>query len=201
MKIIPTITSLALLLTVTQATTIATWDFTLGSTAATSAYGTGTMNAGALTYARAAEGRWAVQTQNTETNLYTNYQNGAGLEFTYTVSGLASGEAIDITSASIDATASVNDTGGFRVDFNEVSTNTFVGNTVAGTFMDTVSYTGLTNGDSITLYFTVRDGLDDVTSHFFDNVILEGDVYTVPEPTSFGLLGLGSLMVISRRKR
>ena len=124
MKIIPTITSLALLLTVTQATTIATWDFTLGSTAATSAYGTGTMNAGALTYARAAEGRWAVQTQNTETNLYTNYQNGAGLEFTYTVSGLASGEAIDITSASIDATASVNDTGGFRVDFNEVSTNT-----------------------------------------------------------------------------
>jgi len=77
-----------------------------------------------------------------------------------------------------------------------------VGNT--GVKTATTSYT-LNNGDSLTFGFAFSDTAGGTTgrAHLIDDFVLNGTVNldTVPEPTSAGLLGIGGLALLARRKR
>lgn len=125
--------------------------------------------------------------------------NGAGqntFSFSYTVTGLAAGETLDITSLGADYSGG---SGGLRIGAI-VTGQTMPSNTASGGNFDLAivgAPTGLVNGDSVNFTFGVRDGTNRTVT--FDNFQLTGTV--VPEPSSSALLGLGALSLVTRRRR
>jgi len=128
----------------------------------------------------------------------TTYTSTANrVSFDYTVTGLSAGETLTLDSASIDYTGFG---GSVRVDF--VVGSTFNASTDptdgSDTFTRALSASGLTNGQTVTVNFGIRDNNSDV--YTLDNLTLNGTV-VVPEPSSFALLITGSLALFTLRRR
>ena len=134
----------------------------------------------------------------------------AGEYFTFTVTADA-GESLDLT----------NLTGDFRLRGNGAQDFYFFSDVNGFNPSDVIaSYTGVPNGGSafdIDLSGADYQGLSSITFRVvvdnrftntsvasdtgFQGIVLNGDVVTVPEPTSAALLGLGGLTLLARRKR
>ncbi|MGB7323362.1 MAG: PEP-CTERM sorting domain-containing protein, partial [Rubripirellula sp.] len=130
--------------------------------------------------------------------------------FTYTVTGLAANETLDITTASIDHTgASSTYRFNYLVNGSTLGTNfdppnsgTYTGN-IGSSAIGMSAAAGLVNGDSFTIAFTTRDNTAGGTLTL-DNFVLSGEVNAtaVPEPSSLAVLGVGFAgLVLRRRKR
>ncbi len=147
---------------------------------------------------------------NTSAGFGSNYIEDQQAAFTYTVNGLADNERLTFDSIIID-TAETGGANSFRiqayaagvtasaiedpVDDGDTSTLSFT--------LNTVGYTLLKNGDSVIVGIRARDGASPPSRVDYDNLILNGTVSTVPEPSSYallaGLLGLSAVMVRRRQ--
>ncbi|MCH7226888.1 PEP-CTERM sorting domain-containing protein [Haloferula sp. A504] len=136
--------------------------------------------------------------------------NGHYLSFTVTID---SATEVDLTSIDFDYTS----TSGFDFGFGLFSDKTgfTVGNELAGVFGNEgsdpslsgpIDLTGITSLQNLTdttvefrFYLTDRSG-SNTRIHLLDNVSLEGNVGAIPEPSSAFLLGFAFLGILRRRR-
>jgi len=135
-----------------------------------------------------------------------------GFFITYTISGLGAGESIDLTNITYDYTGFASSTRvGAGAPGNPISINPADGDgsfdyaTEAPAQSPAVAVnlgTGLTNGDTVIIELGFRDGPNaNGLTYTVDNLVIEGDVNTIPEPSSTALLGLAGMALILRRRR
>ena len=138
--------------------------------------------------------------------------------FSFTVGGLADGETLQIDSLSmvyagaaggerfnayINEDNDTNPTTSFRSggnfnppDANNTYTELVIPNGAAATSGQTL----YSNGDIFSVAFGSRDNLA-AGSGAFDNLVLNGTVIAVPEPSSIAILGFGFAGLMMRRRR
>ena len=139
---------------------------------------------------------------------------GATNTITFTVSGLATDEAISLSSVNFDfipAFFSGTDvqlavlTGTSAASLTTTAYDTGVISVTSNpeTFAQSFAITdSLQNGDTLSFGFDFSNSFVNVArTQVVDNFVLNGDIVTVPEPSSAALLGLGSLALLARRKR
>jgi len=183
-----------------SAATIASYNLDGGSlTATTQNYGTATdLTLGASWFTNS-DG--LDQSPGAALDSYTDPANL--ITFVFTAS-LNAGETLTLTNASFDYSQPAGDIagagGGSTVRYRIANGDSGVQDPgVSGTLSDTFTGITLSDGDSFTFQIAGRDSGNN--PYLIDNIQLEGDVTTVPEPSSAILLGFGGLALLSRRKR
>ncbi|WP_411825237.1 PEP-CTERM sorting domain-containing protein [Luteolibacter sp. AS25] len=204
-----TLSACTLLAGAAHAVTLATFDFTGGSLAATTQdFGTSSdLQLGAQYEADAVTGTVFNTSAGFGTSTDTPAQQAL---FLYTVSGLVGNERLTLDSITL-TTAQTGGLNSFRITayaageqasagvdpvVNTGSTDVFVFD------QNTSNYTELQNGDSLLVGWGARDGGNPPSRVDYDDLILSGTITTViPEPSSTALLGLGFAGLLFRRKR
>ena len=208
-KLFCAVCTMLLAVSYVQADTVASFNFTDGSLAATTQdIGTsGDIVLGADYSIDAANGTFF----NTNTGFGT--ATGAADQqalFTYTVSGLAADERLTLD----NITLNVIETGGansYRIQ-GYAAGQTASGNedppvtdiVVLPFTLNTSNYTNLENGAMLSVGFGARDGNNPPTRVDYDNLVLNGTITTVasiPEPSSACLLGLGAIALFTQRRK
>ncbi len=140
--------------------------------------------------------------------------DGLYFRFGIIVRGLGTGETLDLSEMTFDLGAWQNFTGmGIGIYSDDYSTTVYDSVAAGHTIVDSMeaitadlsSYTGLTNGQEIYFRMHYTRGLSTNSARgiVVDNLEITGtpNLITVPEPSSLGLLGLGALGLVVRRKR
>lgn len=157
----------------------------------------------------------AHNTPNSSSPAGTNFYH----EFSITIDGLGAGETLNLTSFDFDYFATqisgqfftgiYSNVVGYTGTGDKLGTTNITGNAgrsislgltsanaVAGS-----SFTGLTNGEIIEFRVVFGDNVSgNQRLHRVDNIVVNGDVVAVPEPSAALLGGLG-LLALARRKR
>jgi len=162
-----------------QAMVLATFQFNKGSLNPTSEAFDGSTSAIKLGSNITVDTQNGTLSADPNTN-YTSENNR--VSFKYTVTGLKPGETLTLDSASLNY-AGIGPS--VRVDF--VVGSTFNPSTDpadgSGTFTRALSASGLTNGQTVTIHFGIRDSATTTDTYTLDNLTLKGTVE--PQPSSY----------------
>ena len=183
----------AALLSAANATILVTFDFTGGSVAASEVIGTASDFSSDLAGASAATEAFGFNEAQANDARVTN-------SFTYTVSGLATGETLNLTSIDYDYSGEY--AWGTQINFNNTGWKDQQTDNFSISYSESLTDRGLSNGDMVTFsweHASASNFNDTARTQYLDNIVLNGTV--VPEPTSLALLGLGGLALVTRRKR
>ena len=163
--------------------------------------------------------------QVTGTNVFGTYaDNLADSDYHViglTVSGLTGSQTLSLTNITADAFGDFPDGDAYAIGAVINSTFTSVNDGLFDEYQianggaansfdfdidtDLSSITGLTNGDTVTIGFFYESTSATNTSanpgrlYNLDNIVVNGEI--VPEPSSSALIGLGGLVILSRRRR
>ncbi|MDQ8195648.1 PEP-CTERM sorting domain-containing protein [Coraliomargarita sp. SDUM461004] len=137
--------------------------------------------------------------------------------FTLTVTGLGAGETLDLTSLTYDYTviqplnfavglySSVDGFASAAAQLDGVDTDLDYSTPQAFNQTVTLSagdFSGLENADTVEFRFYLADGSSSTSRyHQLDNIVLNGTVNAIPEPSMLGLVGVVGLAAFSIRNR
>jgi len=212
------LSSIALITTSTATTIVTTdvisWDLSTGTAtvdpnATTISGGSATAGPGLSSVNFTANGFGGTENSgllDSSPNLATVIADGQYLSFSVTpgnqdFTNLTFDYYINTVDRSSNTVVLMSSVDGFT-DGSEIAsyTNSTAGSTAAVSF-DVSSYTSETSAVEFRLYLYGKGSSPNSGSEtYISNLALEGPV-TVPEPSSFALLGLGALAILARRKR
>ena len=224
-NLLPSIVSLSFLACAgAQAVNIATYDFTNGldatSTDTTLTVSTALTTGSGISGTDTAAGLLAIngaQSGTDNTNL-TSLNQALGLGITeinfvsFTV-GIPAGESVDFTNIDFDYSTVAAFDFAFGV-FSSV-TGFAAGDQLAGQFANgfnnftlsgpvdlsgNAALQGLTDTSVEFRFYFAENSTSTTRIHNLDNIALEGNITSIPEPSTFGLIGLAALMGLSRRR-